>query len=233
MLRRIVAHRMRARSPLLLVVSVGAVASAPGPAPAHPGHFARVDVAGYAFSPATVTIEAGEEVLWSWSGLDRDHSVTAEPGQAEAWDSDPAGVSGPAPADRGFSHVFRTPGTYSYVCKVHAGMRGSVIVTPVASADLTPPRVTRLRVAGRARTRLDVRFRLDEAAEVELALDRLGRRGGAKRVLTRVVRAESGAVRAALRVGRLGRGAHRLSVLAIDGNDNAGDPVRARVALVR
>lgn len=202
-------------------------------APAHTG-FHVVEVGGYAFTPATTTVETDEEVLWTWPGVDRDHSVTAEPGQAEAFDSDPGGVTGPAPRSRGFSHVFRTPGTYRYVCKVHAGMRGTVVVTPRATpADATAPVLSGLRVPRRARDAVDVRFRLDEAADVEVVLERLRPGRAPRRVRTRTARRDAGAHRLRLPARTLPRGAYRVSAFAVDLAGNGGRTARRPVRLVR
>ena len=59
----------------------------------HPGHGpVRVDVGDGAFKPADIRIGTGDTVLWVWSGPDLDHTVTADPGQAEQFDSDPGGT---------------------------------------------------------------------------------------------------------------------------------------------
>ncbi|WP_205695635.1 plastocyanin/azurin family copper-binding protein [Conexibacter sp. SYSU D00693] len=236
--------RTRLASLLALPVATGGALVATTVAPAH--HFAPVEIRGYAFSPSSVTIAANEEVLWTWTGLDRNHSVTAEPGQAEAFDSDPQGVR-PAPQGRGYSWVFRTPGTYRYLCKVHPTMRGTVVVTPAAdgagtttdptstspAADDTRPVVDRLRVTRRARSKLAVRFRLDERADVELGVERLRPGRSAQRVLTRSLNRAAGTHRATLGVQRLRRGRYRLTVSAIDAANNVSRTLRAAVTLVR
>ena len=91
------------------------------------------------FTPDTVTIEAGETVRWTNTSVIV-HTVTADPAEAtmdgsvqlpeeaEAFDSgnmDPKAT---------FEHTFETPGTYTYFCIPHEGvkMRGTVVVEPGA-----------------------------------------------------------------------------------------------------
>ena len=83
---------------------------------------AKVTIGGTSFSPATVTIDAGQPVCWTWTAS-TEHNVKAD---------DDSFTSG-APDSRGtFQRTFTTPGTYGYYCQVHGsptgGMRGTVIV---------------------------------------------------------------------------------------------------------
>lgn len=75
------------------------------------------------FSPATITLDAGQPVCWTWSRASVTHNVKADDG---------AFTSGP-PDDAGdFQRTFDTPGTYTYHCQVHgspvSGMRGTIVV---------------------------------------------------------------------------------------------------------
>jgi hypothetical protein len=73
-----------------------AVLALPGAAAAHPGHGPEQVLVGRgAFTLPKVTIGTGDTVVWLWSGPDLVHSVTADPGQAESFDSDPSGTAGP------------------------------------------------------------------------------------------------------------------------------------------
>jgi plastocyanin len=78
---------------------------------------------GPSFSPATVTIDPGQPVCWTWSGTADSHSVKAD---------DEAFTTGPPASNGNFQRTFNTPGTYGYYCQVHGsltgGMRGTVIV---------------------------------------------------------------------------------------------------------
>lgn len=89
------------------------------------------------FMPATITITAGEQVVWKNSS-GYYHNVVDDPARAlnRVDVSFPSGTAafGSSLMQPGtnFYHVFATPGVYHYVCTVHetAGMRGTVIVKP-------------------------------------------------------------------------------------------------------
>jgi len=78
----------------------------------------RVAVQGMRFGSGTLTVTAGTTVEW----VMRDqmpHTVTADSG---AFDSGTLSAGGT------FSHTFDEPGTYTYYCKLHPNMRGTVVV---------------------------------------------------------------------------------------------------------
>ena len=83
--------------------------------------------AGNTFSPAILTLEAGENVEFSLGSSHNAIEVTKE-----TWDA-----NGNTPKSGGFSVpfgggevIFPTPGVYYYVCEPHAslGMKGTIIV---------------------------------------------------------------------------------------------------------
>jgi plastocyanin len=105
-----------------------------------------VGMTAVAFEPSSITIAAGEEVVW-YNNSARAHSITAyddgipekaeffatggydsETAAREAWD----GMSGSITTGEKFRHTFEVPGTYSYFCIPHerAGMVGQVVVEP-------------------------------------------------------------------------------------------------------
>ncbi len=136
-------RRTRTAVALAVVATSAALASA---AAAHPGHGNQVvNLSNTQFSPALFSVFEGDSVVWSWTGPDTDHSVTADPGQAEQFDSDPGGPPSSAthPVGSSFVHVFRTAGRYSYYCKNHPGMRATVEVKKI---DATPPRLAAIKV---------------------------------------------------------------------------------------
>ncbi len=96
----------------------GAIAHTPAPAPAN-AH--QVIIWEYKFQPNAVTVPAGTIVTW----VNRDmtvHTATHYSYTDEPFDS------GDMTAQGTFSHTFRTPGTYSYLCMLHQGMVGTVVV---------------------------------------------------------------------------------------------------------
>lgn len=97
----------------------------------------EVGMGSMSFIPATITINAGEQVVWKNTSTYY-HNVVDDPGRAinrvdVSFPSD-ATAFGSALLQPGgtFYHTFDKPGTYHYVCTVHetGGMRGTVIVRP-------------------------------------------------------------------------------------------------------
>lgn len=70
----------------------------------------------FTYRPAEVVIARGGTVTWKQRDSDR-HTVTG------------AGFeSGELSQGQTFSHMFSEPGIYEYRCKLHAVMRGKIIV---------------------------------------------------------------------------------------------------------
>ncbi len=87
------------------------------------GGGASVTVSDNAFTPADVTINAGETVTWTWGSGAGLHSV-----QSTGSPSFPSSaiLSGSGAT---YSNTFDTPGTYTYDCVVHGtAMSGTVTV---------------------------------------------------------------------------------------------------------
>lgn len=75
---------------------------------------------GDVFTPNKVAIRQGGSVLWTFGGVEHTVAFTAATGA-------------PAPISTGGyntaqSRTFNQPGNFSYVCTIHAGMNGQVIV---------------------------------------------------------------------------------------------------------
>jgi plastocyanin len=90
------------------------------------GGGAEVGMMNIQFEPGDVTIKAGETVTWTNDeGVAHDVDKTSGPGPQ--FSSGPEG--GMMEGDT-FEHTFDRPGTYEYVCRVHApGMAGTIKVT--------------------------------------------------------------------------------------------------------
>jgi plastocyanin len=165
------------------------------PAAAHPGHSSpTVSISSFAFTPPTIYVYVNDTVTWFWPASGpTNHSVTADEGSPAQFDSDPGKppLSVNHPASDLFPYFFSQPGTYTYHCKVHPDlMRGTVVVSPAPAGtpppDTTPPRLTRLRARMERRcarktracaTRvLRVRFAVDKASDVTVAIKRRGAR---------------------------------------------------------
>ncbi len=113
----------------LLVLIVGAACQAPaatskttspGPATGGPGTSAKVDVniIDFSFQPATITIVAGNTVVWHNNGAVT-HTVTS---------GDKSFDSGSIAPGATYAFTFQKPGTFNYSCGLHPGMVGKVVV---------------------------------------------------------------------------------------------------------
>ncbi|HYA01812.1 MAG TPA: cupredoxin family copper-binding protein, partial [Syntrophobacteria bacterium] len=78
----------------------------------------QVTIENFQFTPATLTIPVGTTVTWI-SRDDEPHTVTSSEGVFTSPGLD---------ADETYSYTFSTPGTYTYHCKLHPHMTGTIIV---------------------------------------------------------------------------------------------------------
>ena len=74
-----------------------------------------VNVADDVFKSASVTINKGNTVTWKWVGK-HPHNVKF------------SGFSSKVQVNGTYRHTFRKRGTFRYVCSIHSGMRGKVVV---------------------------------------------------------------------------------------------------------
>ena len=79
---------------------------------------ATVQVTSNAFTPSLVNLRSGGIVTWVWVDTTSQHSVTF---------NDPL-LSSQELSNGLYSVVFQNAGTYNYVCTVHSGMTGSIVV---------------------------------------------------------------------------------------------------------
>jgi plastocyanin len=92
--------------------------AAPSYGPAQPGAAVTVGVYDNYFGPPPITVPPGTTVRWTNYGHHH-HTVTSRTG---AFDSGEFGSGG------SYSYTFQAPGTYEYYCRIHAEMRGTVVV---------------------------------------------------------------------------------------------------------
>jgi plastocyanin len=88
--------------------------------PAAPVSGDQVNIDGFAFVPATLTVRAGGTVTWT-NHDEEPHTVVASDGSFHS----PGMGTGAK-----FSHAFTAVGTFDYVCSIHPMMHGTVVVTP-------------------------------------------------------------------------------------------------------
>lgn len=98
----------------------------------------EVTVQSFSFTPASVTVEAGDTVRWSNAG--GTHNVRSLTGPAAFESGEPAST------EWRYAFTFTEPGTYTYQCDVHGTlMQGTVVVQGGTAADEGPD--GRLRLA--------------------------------------------------------------------------------------
>ena len=78
-----------------------------------------VDITNFAFTPATLTVKAGDTVTWA-NHDEEPHTVAADDG---SFHSPGMGTNAT------YSFTFSKPGSYGYTCSVHPFMHGTVVVT--------------------------------------------------------------------------------------------------------
>jgi PGF-CTERM protein len=84
-----------------------------------------VDIEGFAFHPATLTVPTGTVVTWT-NHDSVPHTATSTDGKFD---------SGSLSQGQEFSFNFTEPGVYDYYCKIHPSMRGQVEVTSAKAAE--------------------------------------------------------------------------------------------------
>lgn len=93
---------------------VATVARADGHATNH-----TVVIKDFAFTPANLTIKAGDTVTW----------VNQDSAQHSAWDLNDAFDTGLLATGQSASLTFASAGTFSYRCRPHGNMRGTITIT--------------------------------------------------------------------------------------------------------
>ena len=113
-------------------------ASATGSASSVSNPGAVVTLQYSSFEPSIVTITAGQTVEWEWEDSPIPHDVSFQDFFAVGSSSSapvPLSYHSPIMLTGTWFHTFTQPGTYYYICTVHAAMFGRVIVT---AANGTP-----------------------------------------------------------------------------------------------
>jgi plastocyanin len=108
-------------------------------APAAHATNTRVSISNFAWSNPHVEIDLNEKVIWDWIGPDLAHSVTGTSANALAWDSDPGTDAPSHQLGDTFTLQFSQPGSYAFHCKLHASVRGEVVVSNVPGDPNSDP----------------------------------------------------------------------------------------------
>jgi plastocyanin len=120
-------------------VCVGALGLALDFAPAATAANTRVSISNFAWSSGEVHVDLGEKVTWDWIGPDLAHSVTGISANARQWDSDPTTDAPEHRPGDSYTVQFTQPGTYTFECKLHAFVRGEVVVSPTPGDPNSDP----------------------------------------------------------------------------------------------
>ena len=79
---------------------------------------ATVEISGFAFSPASITVKVGDSVTWT-NKDSAPHTVTAADGSFD---------SGSLAQNASFSFTFQKAGTYTYRCTIHPTMPTATVI---------------------------------------------------------------------------------------------------------
>jgi plastocyanin len=155
----------------------------------------RVAIGDYRWSLPQIHLDRGEHVTWYWVGPDTMHSVTGTSPDAAGLDSDPNESTPSHSLGDSFQLGFDRPGTYTFQCRLHSSVRGTVLVSsqpddpntevdpvPRPNFDLRPPHMNEVRLQDRAfgRRGTTLRLGIDERSKIDADYYRLrhGRRAG-------------------------------------------------------
>jgi plastocyanin len=100
----------------LSACGTGEASQAPA-APAGSNGGPTVTIQDMAYTPETLTVQAGATVTWVWRDGAIAHDVKGD------------GFQSTVMAEGTFSHRFTQPGTYPYLCTLHPNMTGTIEVT--------------------------------------------------------------------------------------------------------
>jgi plastocyanin len=116
-------NRSRLRSAAALAVAGVALLAVLGGSAAAAGR--SVAIKDASFSPATITIRAGDTITWTNRSTDIPHNVIFSTFGSDYMN----------PGDR-YGHTFKTPGTFRYACTLHS-FYGKVVVVRAATPKPT------------------------------------------------------------------------------------------------
>jgi plastocyanin len=91
-----------------------------------------VSIAGFAFSPQSITVTVGDTVTWTNSDSAA-HTATADDNSFDTGSIANGGSD---------SVTFSTAGTFAYHCSIHSSMTGTVVVEEAAGGGAAPAPTT-------------------------------------------------------------------------------------------
>ena len=109
------AASVAAPSPAASVAASMAASPAASQAPAASD---AITIQNFAFAPASLTVKSGATV--TWTNMD-------SPKHSVKWDDGTTGCD-PLATGATYTRTFATAGTFTYVCGIHASMKGTIVV---------------------------------------------------------------------------------------------------------
>lgn len=112
---------MAANGALILLAACGGSSNGEdaGDDPASVAGGATVVLKDIAFKPGKLSVKAGDTVTWKFEDRGIAHNVVSDDDLFKS-DLKDSGT---------FQHTFSEPGTFTYNCTVHPGMKGAITVT--------------------------------------------------------------------------------------------------------
>lgn len=107
-------------TPVLATPEPSQSAPSPGASPSQAAAGASVEISGFAFEPAELSVSVGTTVTWTNKDA-APHQVVSDSGSELASETLSQGGS--------YSHVFNAAGTFEYHCAIHPNMTGRIIVS--------------------------------------------------------------------------------------------------------
>jgi plastocyanin len=154
-----------------VTVIAGALALVLAPtASPHPGHPPlEIDIGHHAYAPQDAQIYQGDSVVFTWRGPDTNHSATGDKFDTDAGKS-PGTVF--HPLGDTYAVTFNDVGTFTYHCKVHPDMKGTITVNAApGTAAPTVPVVTSASASPRTFTqKTTLKFKVNTPSSIRAQL---------------------------------------------------------------
>jgi plastocyanin len=120
-------HRARVRANLSLALALHVSPGRRSRAAHVAGEDPSDTISDFKFTPATITIHAGDTITWTNVGPTK-HTATASNGSFN---------TGILKKGQSASHTFTQPGTYAYICAIHPWMHGTIVVLASSTTTTT------------------------------------------------------------------------------------------------
>jgi plastocyanin len=180
-------HLRRPLAAAIAALAVLLVAAAPAGAANR-----RIAIGHYQWSDPNISVDLGEHVTWYWVGPDTMHSVTGTSVNDAGVDTDPGTNIPHHNIGDSFKYTFSSPGTYTFHCKLHPAVAGTITVSavpgdpntesdpvPRSNVDLKPPYLSDVHLdsSSFSKTGTRLHYSLNEAAKLDAEYYRLPKQG--------------------------------------------------------